>query len=118
MFQGDDNHTTTPPGSPASVAVSTLSPKPKYSVTRSQVMKRAWQLAKLNRGNVNNKVASAWADTCNGMGRGPSRRDKELDVPFSRTRGAVPRAPAHNPLIRRQADIGALRPDAVVARQR
>jgi hypothetical protein len=54
MFQGDDNHTTTPPSSPASVAVSTLSPKPKYSVTRSQVMKRAWQLAKLNRGNVNN----------------------------------------------------------------
>jgi hypothetical protein len=54
MFQGDDNHTKTPATSPASVAVSTLSPKPKYSVTRSQVMKRAWQLAKLNRGNVNN----------------------------------------------------------------
>jgi hypothetical protein len=34
--------------------MSTLSPKPKYAVTRSQVMKRAWQLAKLNRGNVNN----------------------------------------------------------------
>ena len=54
MFQADDNHTTTPPSSPASAAVSILSPKPKYAVIRSQVMKRAWQLAKLNRGNVNN----------------------------------------------------------------
>jgi hypothetical protein len=59
MFQGDDNHTTTPATSPASVAVSTLSPKTKYVVTRSQVMKRAWQLAKLNRGNSTTQVASA-----------------------------------------------------------
>lgn len=28
-------------------------PKTKYSVTRSQVMKRAWQLAKLNRRTAN-----------------------------------------------------------------
>ena len=51
MFQADDSHTTIASEPPAELATS---PKPKYGVTRSHVMKRAWQLAKLNRGNVNN----------------------------------------------------------------
>lgn len=53
MFQADDSHTTTPPCLPLGSALSILAPKPKYGVTRSQVMKRAWQLAKLNRRTAN-----------------------------------------------------------------
>jgi hypothetical protein len=48
MFQADNVHTTTAPRTPVGSAAS-LSPKaPKYGVTCSQIMKRAWQLAALN----------------------------------------------------------------------
>jgi hypothetical protein len=50
MFQADNSHITIASEQPAGL----VNLQPKYSVTRSQVMKRAWQLAKLNRGNVNN----------------------------------------------------------------
>jgi hypothetical protein len=48
MFQADNSHTTTLPSAPAGSAASLTSKAPKYGVTRSQVMKRAWQLAALN----------------------------------------------------------------------
>jgi hypothetical protein len=48
MFQAEDTHTTTAPGTPAGSAVSPRNKAPKHSVTRSQVMTRAWQLAALN----------------------------------------------------------------------
>jgi hypothetical protein len=48
MFQADDVHTTTAPRTLAGSAASTPTKAPKYGVTRSQVMKRAWQLAALN----------------------------------------------------------------------
>ncbi len=48
MFQADNSHTTTLPSAPAGSAASLTSKAPKYGVTRSQLMKRAWQLAALN----------------------------------------------------------------------
>jgi hypothetical protein len=56
MFQADEPHITIAFEPAAELATS---PKTKYVVTRSQVMKRAWQLAKLNRGNSTTQVASA-----------------------------------------------------------
>ena len=53
MFQANDSHSTTPSGSSAGIAVSS---KTYHGVTRSQIMKRAWQLAKLNRGNIHTSV--------------------------------------------------------------
>jgi hypothetical protein len=48
MFQADNVHTTTAPRTPVGSAASITPKAPKYGVTRSQVMKRAWQLAALN----------------------------------------------------------------------
>ena len=48
MFQANKTHTTTVPGTLSRSAVSPTK-TPKYGVTRSQVMMRAWMLAKLNR---------------------------------------------------------------------
>jgi hypothetical protein len=49
MFQADDSHTTITSEPPARAIIH----PPKYGVTRSQVMTRAWQLAKLNRRTAN-----------------------------------------------------------------
>src|ERR1700674_5241248 len=48
MLQADKSHTTTLPRARVGSAASLTSKAPKYGVTRSQVMKRAWQLAALN----------------------------------------------------------------------
>jgi hypothetical protein len=73
MFQADDVYTTTASCRPAGSAVS--APKaPKYGVTRSQVMKRAWQLAALNnptrkdkrRGQLGQWMRHAWNEARRG----------------------------------------------------
>ena len=53
MFQANDSHSTTPSGSSAGIAVSS---KTYHGVTRSQIMKRAWQSAKLNRDNIHSSI--------------------------------------------------------------
>ena len=53
MSQANDSHSTTPPGSCAGIAVSS---KTYHGVTRSQIMKRAWQPAKLNHDNIHSSI--------------------------------------------------------------
>jgi hypothetical protein len=48
MFRAVDTHTTTAPRMPAGSAASLTSKTPTHGFNRSQVMKRAWQLAALN----------------------------------------------------------------------
>ena len=71
MSQAADTLTTISSGRPAGIAVSS---KTYHGVTRSQIMKRAWQLAKLNRGNIHTSVrdqlghwiSPAWAEAREG----------------------------------------------------
>ena len=53
MSQATDTLTMTPPGRPGGIAVSS---RTYHGVTRSQIVQRAWQLAKLNRGNIHTSV--------------------------------------------------------------
>jgi hypothetical protein len=75
MFQAKDVHTTIASAFPADSAASAPTREPKCGVTRSQVIKRAWQLARLNRLNgkaslrqsLGRWIAYAWAEARNGQ---------------------------------------------------
>jgi hypothetical protein len=100
MFQATDTYNTTPSEPPAG----SVARPPKYNVTRSQVMKRAWQLAKLNRRTAHDSgrerlgqyMRMAWTRLGAAMlAIGPSFRLRTRRVrlsasssPFSTTTGA------------------------------